>query len=427
MTGPVAGKRGPTGRARGATAVDLRERNISAILRVLRETGPVSRSGLASRLGLSRSGMTPIVAEMVDRGLVRESGGQAVTRGRPPIMLTLTADDLCIIGIELRRDRIGYIVEAIDGSYLDGSHDLRTSIPHDPDQAAELVASLVLEAQQRTGRTAVGVGVCLPGEKTAGRFVDSPVLGWHEVPIASLVAEALGKTDTEIVIVDIAAAATLGAPESMGAALPVRAHIQFGPGLGMGLTDLRLDGGLRPESKGIGHVGWPGATARCWCGRTGCLDTILGMHHVAQELCERTGIAPPGEAAQLVTLVAEALDEDAAAVDAWTETLAARVAWTVRLVAQLEHPDVITLGGYVCQLDDRFEAALRSHLTPDNGIPSSMSVLRSTNDDASMLGVAAIAGHSFLSSPLTVLDAVRGGTRGHDAHRRAGESREVVR
>ena len=93
MTGPVAGKRGPTGRARGATAVDLRERNISAILRVLRETGPVSRSGLASRLGLSRSGMTPIVAEMVDRGLVRESGGQAVTRGRPPIMLTLTADD----------------------------------------------------------------------------------------------------------------------------------------------------------------------------------------------------------------------------------------------------------------------------------------------------------------------------------------------
>src|SRR5699024_11730820 len=65
---------------RGLSGADIRERNIAAILRILRAEGPRSRSGLAQRLGLSRSGMTPIVAEMAERGLVCEQAGAPLGR-----------------------------------------------------------------------------------------------------------------------------------------------------------------------------------------------------------------------------------------------------------------------------------------------------------------------------------------------------------
>ena len=131
---------------RGLSGADIRERNIAAILRILRTEGPRSRSGLAQRLGLSRSGMTPIVAEMAERGLVCEQAGAPLGRGRPPLMLSLTADELCIVGVELRRDRVGCHVEALDGSSLGGVDLSKESIPEEPLRAAQLVASLARQA-----------------------------------------------------------------------------------------------------------------------------------------------------------------------------------------------------------------------------------------------------------------------------------------
>lgn len=390
-----------TNLGRGLAAADVRERNLASILRILRDTGPVSRSGLASRLGLSRSGMTPIVAELVDRGLVRESVGPT-RRGRPPIMLSLTSDDLCIIGVELRRDRVACLAESLDGSILERAHRAQESVPNDPDHAAELVASLVHEMQQRTGRTAVGIGVCLPGTTRPSGSLDAPVLGWSDVPITRLVEDALRPAQVEIVVADIAAAATLGIPAKAGE-YPSRAHIQFGPGMGLGLCDAGLGARLRPEAKGVAHIAWPGATTPCWCGAIGCLDTVLGLRAVAGDLCSQAGIMRPDTVTELGPLVDVAEQRDPASVAAWREDLAGRIAWVVRLVAQFERPDVISLGGYACQLDDQFEADLRSRLTPEKGIPPEMSVLRLTSDDTSMIGVAKIAGNAVLDSPLTVL------------------------
>ena len=142
-----------SGGARGLSGADIRESNIGAILRTLRAEGPLSRSGLAQRLALSKSGMTPIIAEMVERGLVREQAGTLQRRGRPPLLLSVTADDLCIVGVELRRDRVGYTVEAFDGSTLMSVHRAHESIPEDPGHAAALVAS---SRAQRVPRSPLG-------------------------------------------------------------------------------------------------------------------------------------------------------------------------------------------------------------------------------------------------------------------------------
>ena len=391
---------------RGLSGADIRERNIAAILRILRTEGPRSRSGLAQRLGLSRSGMTPIVAEMAERGLVREQAGVPLGRGRPPLMLSLTADELCIVGVELRRDRVGCHVEALDGSSLGGVDLSQESIPEEPLRAAQLVASLARQAEQESGRSAVAIGICLPGTPHDGGRVDAPVLGWHDVPLVALIEEALGDAPPALLVTDIAAAATLG-PDDTGSEDRLRAHIQFGPGLGLGICEIHPGASPRPESRGIGHIAWPGTTSPCWCGASGCLDTVLGLHVITEELHRRTGMAAPGPAVQLSAVLAEARRTAPAELGAWTDELAARTAWVVRMVAQFEEPDVITLGGYVTALDDGFERALRERLTPAGGIPDGVAVHLSRNDDAAMRGVATAAANLVLDTPLTTLGTAR--------------------
>ena len=400
-----------SGGARGLSGADIRERNIAAILRVLRTEGPVSRSGLAQRLALSKSGMTPIIAEMTERGLVREQVGTPPRRGRPPLLLSLKSDDLCIVGVELRRDRVGCTVEALDGSALMSVHRMHESIPEDPGHAAALVASLVLEAQQSTARTAVAVGICLPGSTRGDGRVNAPVLGWRDVPLVSLIEEALSPWRPPLLLIaDIAAAATLGSPEA-SEEHRVRAHIQFGPGLGLGVCEFQPGASPRPEARGLGHIGWPGATARCWCGSHGGLDTVLGLHEVTRELCLRGGLGPEKcdpELSAALTAVQHASPEKLAA---WQRDITARIAWVVRLVAQFEQPDVITLGGYVTWLDVSFEKALRTQLTPENGIPPSVDVLLSSNENAAMHGAATAAGNLVLDAPLAALEFVRSTAR----------------
>lgn len=391
---------------RGLSGADIRERNIAAILRILRAEGPRSRSGLAQRLGLSRSGMTPIVAEMAERGLVREQAGAPLGRGRPPLLLSLTADELCIVGIELRRDRVGCHVEALDGSALGGVDLSQESIPEEPLRAAQLVASLARQVEQESGRTAVAIGVCLPGTTHNGGRIDAPVLGWHDVPIVALIEEALGAEQPALLVTDIAAAATLG-PDGAGAEDRLRAHIQFGPGLGLGICEIHPGASPRPESRGIGHIAWPGATMPCWCGASGCLDTVLGLHVVTEKLRRRAGTTVPGAAVQLSTALAEARRRAPAELTEWTDDLATRIAWVVRLVAQFAQPDVITLGGYVTTLGDSFETALRERLTPEGGIPAGVAVLPARNDDAAMRGVATAAANLVLDAPLTTLRSAR--------------------
>ena len=399
-----------SGGARGLSGADIRESNIGAILRTLRAEGPLSRSGLAQRLALSKSGMTPIIAEMVERGLVREQAGTLQRRGRPPLLLSVKADDLCIVGVELRRDRVGYTVEAFDGSTLMSVHRAHESIPEDPGHAAALVAYLVLEAQQSTARTAVAVGICLPGSTRGDGRVDAPVLEWRDVPLMHLIEEALTPWHPLVLIADIAAAATLGNPEATEEHR-VRAHIQFGPGLGLGVCEIHPGTSPRPESRRLGHIAWPGATARCWCGSHGCLDTVLGLREITRELHQHGGLEPEQYSAELSSAITAVQHASPKKLTAWQDNIATRIAWVVRLVAQLEQPDLITLGGYVTRLDVSFETALGKRLIPENGIPESVDVLLSSNDDAAMRGVATAAGDLVFVAPLAALESAQNAAR----------------
>ena len=77
--------------------LDLRRSNLGLVLRRLRDHGPRSRAALASELSMTRSTVSTLVAELADRGLVREGKQQRAAVGRPSTAVEL--DGRCVFGI----------------------------------------------------------------------------------------------------------------------------------------------------------------------------------------------------------------------------------------------------------------------------------------------------------------------------------------
>jgi DNA-binding transcriptional ArsR family regulator len=81
--------------------LDLRRTNLGLLLRALRDHGPRSRASLAAATGLTRSTVSSLVAELVERGLVREGEVQRSTVGRPGTAVGLDGSQVCGVGAAL--------------------------------------------------------------------------------------------------------------------------------------------------------------------------------------------------------------------------------------------------------------------------------------------------------------------------------------
>ncbi len=75
----------------------VRNINRSAILNLVRERQPVSRSFLSKLSDLNKSTVSSIIRELLEEKLIYETRNGESTGGRKPIMLKLNRQD-CLIG-----------------------------------------------------------------------------------------------------------------------------------------------------------------------------------------------------------------------------------------------------------------------------------------------------------------------------------------
>jgi Uncharacterized membrane-associated protein/domain len=72
------------GRGRPAEQADVRRGNLSLVLRRLREAGPRSRARLSEETGLTKATISSLVADLVERGLLRRGSCRVpASRGGP--------------------------------------------------------------------------------------------------------------------------------------------------------------------------------------------------------------------------------------------------------------------------------------------------------------------------------------------------------
>lgn len=198
--------------------------------------GPLSRSEIARRLGLSPGSLTRLTKPLIESGLlveVPEAGGPAeVRQGRPSQPLDVVADSRYFLGFKITQDMVYGVVTTLRSEIV-ARHD-RVLTGHDPDEVVGLLAAMTAElSRDRPGIAGIGVGV---GGLVEDRSVvgESPFLGWRGVPLAALVRERTGLP----VVVENDTAAFVEAETWFGAGRGLDRFVvlTIGAGIGYGLV-----------------------------------------------------------------------------------------------------------------------------------------------------------------------------------------------
>ncbi len=215
--------------------------------------GPLSRSELARRLGLSAGSLTRLTKPLIESGLlveVAEAGVPAEARqGRPSQPLDVVADSGYFLGYKITEDMVYGVVTTLR-SHVVARHD-RPLTTHDPAEVADVLAAMTAElavGHPRLAGIGIGVGGFVQDRAVVG---ESPFLLWRDVPLAELVEERTGLP----VVVENDVAALVDAETWFGAGRGLERFVvlTIGAGLGYGLV---LGGKRVPfaeEDRGFGR------------------------------------------------------------------------------------------------------------------------------------------------------------------------------
>jgi D-xylose transport system substrate-binding protein len=396
------------GGEKGQRSESIRRTNLSALVRALHVEGPLSRTELGERTGLTRSGIRRLVGDLVAAGLVVEERGESLgLRGRPSPLVRLAPERAVVLALEIAVDSLAMAVVGMGGRVLDL---IRVDRPRGHLTVEDIVADLRELADRASARwrsdALVGIGVAVVGvvRRHDGFVSTAPNLGWRDVPLGQALADAFGTT----VPIAVANEADLGAlaEHRRGAAAGsqdvvfLSGEVGLGGGLIVGGQPLTGIAGFGGE---VGHIPVnPLSGLTCGCGSVGCWETEVGE----QALLVRAGRPADGGRAAVDEVLADASAGDATALDALTEIGQWLGIGLAGLVNTL-NPGRVVLGGQLARLypfiattveDSLDRRALGAPRALVDVVPARLGV------DAAVLGAAELALEPILADPANWFD-----------------------
>ncbi|MBT2594034.1 ROK family protein [Arthrobacter sp. ISL-72] len=354
----------------GGSLLDLRTSNAIRVLDLIAEHGPMHRAEIARRARISRTTITTITRDLVNRGILSKAThrpqGQDVD-GRAGDQLAFSPDAGRVAGINQVLDRIcvrvtdlmGEEVAAMETS-IGAKDDWRTRA----DAATELLDA-ALEKGGGAREDLLGVGIGLPGQINPsdgivhGALADQP---WHGINARTEMGKRLGVPVfiENNVRLETIAEAKWGA----GRGIQNLMYVNISSGIAAGfLFGTELYRGSLGGGGELGHVSIDINGPACRCGNRGCIVLFAGAPAIISRLTATMG----GSVTMTDVLTAVAAGNRAAEnVLAEAGTMLGRL---LASMCNLLNPERIVVGGQTSLagailLDPIRENVFRYALTP---------------------------------------------------------------
>ena len=354
---------------RTASASLSRDLNRIAVLRLIGSSGPLARTHIARRLGLSPATVTSLTRELLDRGIVRVAEHAPSSGGRPAVLLELVGDSATAFGVKVAPDHVVGVRLTLDGIVLE-RFDLEfdATQPDSPERLAEVLDGWI--SPLGTQLPLLGIGLGIPGVVDAERRrVSSPMVGWHDLPLGDLLHERLGVpvfVDNDV--------NTLAVSERLyGRCREVENFITITTGRGVGLGIVAGGDIYRGFGGGAGEFGHVAAVdegPQCSCGKRGCLEALVADPALVAE-ARACGVLSKRQGIERLRALADGGDAQAQDVFARGGVILGRAA--AGLVNVLS-PELVLVSGEGTQawthMADSFDRAFRSNIFPPlSGVP----------------------------------------------------------
>jgi len=270
----------------------IRAINRSHVLNAIKTYSPIGRADIARRTGLSPATVTSISAKLISQDLVLEKSAGDSSGGRPPILLVINPKGGYVVGIKLTETHAVCALTDLEALVI-----AKASMPlsgHDPAQVVDDLARMVISfirEQKITKKQLLGVGVGLAGIVDAedGVLRQSPIYGWSNVPLRSMLQS---KLHIPVYIENDVNTLTL-TERWFGHGQGVDNFLTVTVGRGVGLGIVANGQFYRGQTGGAGEFGHTTINPDgplCACGKHGCLEAYVGdpgLIRAAQEAAAR--------------------------------------------------------------------------------------------------------------------------------------------
>jgi predicted NBD/HSP70 family sugar kinase len=385
----------------------LRRHNLSCLLREVHVHGALSRSELASRIGLNRSTIGSLVSELVERELVGERPPlDKPGPGRPSPLVAPPPDGPVVLAAEMATGSLAVALVGLGGSILSATRIDRPRGSRSPYLEVTALAQLARGplAQMHAGQSLLAVGVSVPGlvRRRDGFVHLAPNLGWRDIPIPDLVGREL-QLDVPVFVGNDANLATL-AEHTRGAGVGQSDFIclwgEAGMGAGIVASGRQLSGSQGYAGE-VGHMTVNPDGLACHCGSKGCWETEVGEEALIRYVGHASG---DGVRADIDELLAGAERGVPAARDAMAfvgRWLGIGIAGLIDIF----NPGAIALGALYARLYPYVRSAIleevaRRAIGTSRGVVAIVPV--SLGTDAALLGAAELAFEPTIADPTTV-------------------------
>ncbi len=325
--------------------------NRALILNKLRHSEQLSRAELARMLSLSKMTVSTIVSDLIDEGLIVETGeGDSMRQGgRKPILLKLVDTGLYVIGVDVGLSKTTVALGTVSG-LLKAKVLKPTRRNHNPESVIDQIKVMITEIISEQGiskKSILGVGVSIGGlvNKRSGEIKLSPDFNWHNVPLKSRLEEEM---ERPVVVDNCTRVMALGELWNGEAGRYNNLfYINVGHGIGSAIV---MNGKIYDNNSEFGHILITRKDIKCDCGKTGCLEALSSGQAIEKranaELLEAgDGWHTAKNAAQLAN------EGNQTAVDIFSDA-GRYLGRAISIVANLFNPDRVIIGGGVSGSDN---------------------------------------------------------------------------
>ncbi|MEU2287034.1 ROK family transcriptional regulator [Streptomyces sp. NPDC013178] len=267
---------------------------VTQIFTTVLSHGPLTRSEVAERTGLSAAAVTKAVRPLIEAGYVVEDTDEARRAlGRPANPVRVDGGRALFAGVKATGDElIGVLTDLCCRIRVARHLPLTAPAPAAVLAAiSELVRELLTEAEG-FGVPVLGLGLAVSGDvdRTEGVVRYSPFLEWRDVALGELANSVTGLPVT--VENDVRALTVAEQWFGAGVGLSDFALVTVGAGIGCGLVvHGQVVAGAHGVAGEIGHVAIDPAGPMCRCGNRGCVEAIAADQAILARISETTGAA----------------------------------------------------------------------------------------------------------------------------------------
>jgi glucokinase-like ROK family protein len=343
------------------------------IIKWLRKFGPASRTDLAYAFGFSRAKITPLVSDLIHRGIIREGGNVDTNEGRPPRLIRFEEDFGYVIGVDLGATSVDVGLADFSGRIVSCFGE-PLALCSSPEIILKRICEIIndLVQKEKIGKEciiAIGLGVPGPVDFSTKLLVSPCGLpGWEVFPIREYMKQQFPQA--EIFIDNDANIMAFGELRAgIGKGVDNFIFLKVGTGIGAGIV---CNGEIYQGSSGcsgdVGHICVDREGPVCVCGNRGCLQSLASGKAIAEKAAQgalegKSPLLSERMSSKENQLTAEDVSMAAAAGDAFSNKLLQEsgelIGETLAGVVNVLNPSHLLIGGGVSNIGHQFLSSIR--------------------------------------------------------------------